>query len=94
MFRGKYKSKDEYGKPILYQRGDIILDQGKIYVCEKTTNLSPIQEKVSWKFSAVSNPFKGTNPPLNPVENQLWISDSGVQYVYYKDSDGYQWIST
>lgn len=94
MFKGKYKSKNQYGQPILYQKGDVILNQGKLFECLVTTNFSPLQEPKSWLMTNSSNAYSGSSPPLNPIENQLWISDSGIQYVYYKDTDGYQWIAT
>ena len=94
MFKGKYKIKDEYGNPVFYQRGDVVLDQGKVFSCTESTNFSPLQQPNNWMITNISNPFNGTNPPLNPVENQIWISDSGIQYVYFKDSNGYQWIQT
>jgi len=94
MFRGKYKSKNVFGDNILYSRGDVILDQGKVYECVETTSGSPIQFPKKWKITAISNPFQGPTPPINPIENQIWISDSGVQYIYFKDPNGYQWIET
>ena len=94
MFRGKYKTKDQYGQPIFYQKGDVVLDQGKVFSCKISTNFSPFQQPESWNVTAISNPFHGVNPPLNPIENQIWVADTGIQYIYFKDSNGYQWIET
>jgi hypothetical protein len=94
MFRGKYKTKDEYGQPILYSRGDVVLDQGKVYQCTETTVYSPLQNPNQWKITGVDHPLTGSNPPIKPIENQTWISDSGNQYIYYKDGNGFQWIET
>jgi hypothetical protein len=94
MFRGKYKTKNQYGQPIFYQKGDAVLDQGKVYSCLVSTNFSPLQQPTSWKITDISNPYGGANSPINPIENQIWISDSGISYIYYKDSNGYQWIET
>ena len=92
MFRGQYTPQNSSGTPFVYSKGDDVLFQGKIYSCSYTTSLSPIQEPKSWKITGLSENYSGSNPPLNPIENQIWISDSGKEYVYYKDSDGYQWI--
>jgi hypothetical protein len=94
MFRGNYKPKDASGNPILYSRGDVVLDQGKVFQCTQTTSGSPILFPERWKVTAVSNPFHGPNPPISPIENQIWVSDSGVQYIYFKDPNGYQWVET
>jgi hypothetical protein len=94
MFRGNYKPKNDVGQPILYSRNDVVVYQGKVYECVDTTIDSPLQNLSKWKITATSQPVISDNPPLKPIENQIWISTSGRQYVYYKDVNGYQWIET
>jgi hypothetical protein len=94
MFKGQFKFKNSNGTSLIYKKGDVVVDQGRMYQCSRTTQKSPQQDKYSWFNTGLSEPYKGTNPPINPVENQLWINDSGVMYVWFKDSNGYQWIST
>jgi hypothetical protein len=36
----------------------------------------------------------GSQPPILPKENQIWVSDAGNQYIYYFDGNSYQWIET
>ena len=39
--------------------------------------------------------FTGTVPPSNPIEGQLWYNTiTGVNYIYYTDSNSSQWVST
>ena len=45
------------------------------------------------KFLNLSEPFRGTDAPVNPKENQIWINDDGNKYVYFYDGDTYQWIA-
>jgi hypothetical protein len=92
MFRGKYKSVDSLGSPILYSKGDGILYQGKIYNCLNTTTSSPTQSPENWNVTGISNLYASEEAPIKPIENQMWVSPAGRQYVYYKDADGYQWI--
>jgi hypothetical protein len=94
MFRGNYKSKNEVGQPILYAKGDVVIDQGKAYECLETTVDSPIQSPFKWKVTGLAHPQTSANPPLKPIENQSWLDTSGKQYIYYKDSNGSQWIET
>lgn len=94
MFKGIYKSKDNLGQPVLYSRGDSVLNQGIIYKCLDSTTLSPFQAPKSWESTGVGRAYTSGTPPLNPSENQIWITDGGVQYVYYTDSNGSQWIET
>ena len=38
--------------------------------------------------------YVGNNPPLNPVEGELWWnSTKGELYVYYDDGDSQQWVA-
>jgi hypothetical protein len=93
MFKGQFKFKNSTGVPITYNNGDTVVYQGKIYTSNKTTQQSPLQAPKDWSYNNLTEPYKGTNPPVNPKENQLWISDSGVMYIYFYDGNSYQWIS-
>lgn len=93
MYKGQFKFKNSNGSPFMYKKGDVVVDQGRMYLCKRSTGNSPQQDKYSWTNTGLSEPFRGTNPPINPVENQLWINDSGTMYIYYKDSDSFQWIA-
>jgi hypothetical protein len=92
MYRGSFKFKNANGTPQTYKRGDIVTSQGRLFLCKKLTTQSPLQDKRSWQTTGLSEPFQGANPPINPIENQLWINGSGKMYVWYKDTNGFQWI--
>ena len=94
MFRGKFKFSVANGNKCIYSNGDVVLYQGKVYKSKATTNKSPLQSPKEWEYITLSEPFRGTNPPVNPKENQLWVSDDGVTYIYFYDGNSYQWIST
>ena len=85
MFRGNFKFNSANGNKLMYSNGDVVLHQGKLYKSRATTQNSPLQAPKDWEFIALSEPFRGTNPPANPKENQIWISDDGVSYVYFYD---------
>lgn len=94
MFRGKYQAKTSNGSPIYYAKGDLVVYQGKVYECLSNTEQSPLQKPDSWKYSYTTEPHQSDNPPLNPKENQIWVSGNGRTFIYYKDVDGFQWIET
>jgi hypothetical protein len=94
MFKGQFKFKNATGVPYTYSNGDVVVYDGKVYKALTTTQLSPLQGTKDWIFLNLSQPYKGTNPPVNPKENQFWISDDGIMYVYFYDGNSYQWIST
>jgi len=93
MFRGQFKFTNSTGVPITYNNGDIVYYQGRIYKSNKTTQQSPLQSPKDWSYTNTTEPYRGTNPPANARENQLWIADTGVLYVYFYDGNSYQWIS-
>lgn len=92
MLKGKFKFLNSNGIPQTYVNGDIVSYQGKIYKATQSTQQSPLQDPSSWIYLNNSEPYKGSSPPVNPKENQIWISDSGLNYIYYFDGDSYQWI--
>lgn len=77
-----------------YVRGDIVVYQGKVYECTSNTTQSPLQNSNSWSLTGLSETYSGSNPPINPVENQSWLGDNGKLYIWLKDSNGYQWVQT
>ena len=94
MFRGKYKYRNSSGFDLIYSKDDVVLYQGKVYQSVKTTQQSPLQAPQDWKYVSLSEPYKGSVPPINPKENQIWVSDSAITYIYFYDGNGYQWIAT
>lgn len=92
MFRGQFKFKNANGTPYTYKKGDVVVDQGKMYSCSRITNKSPMQDKSSWKGTGLTEPYYGVEPPVNPIENQLWLNSAGKMYIWYKDPNGFQWI--
>lgn len=94
MFKGQYKSKSENGQPVLYSKGDVVIEQGKVYECLETTIESPLQSSIKWKITGLDHPITKSSPPIKPIENQTWLSTDGKQYIYYKDLNGSQWIET
>ena len=88
----QYTFKSVNGSSITYNRGDTVTSQGRFYKCLKSTTQSPIQDKSNWAITGVTEPFKGSVPPIKPLENQLWVADTGVLYIWYKDSNGFQWV--
>jgi hypothetical protein len=93
MFRGQFQPNTATGSPYTYANGDIIVHQGKLYKSLRVTQQSPLQAPTDWSYLNSTQIYRGTNPPVNPKENQLWINDDGNQYVYFYDGDSYQWIS-
>ena len=93
MFKGNYKFKNNQGTPVFYNNGDIVVHQGRLYRSNITTQQSPLQSPQSWTFLNSTEEYRGTNPPANPKENQMWIADTGINYIYYYDGDTYQWIA-
>ena len=93
MFRGQFKFKSPNGSSLTYNIGDIVIDQGRAYECKKATTRSPLQDQSSWSLTGMTEPFKGDLPPVSPVENQMWMSSSGILYMWFKDSNGFQWIA-
>ena len=92
MFRGTYQQKNSKGIIVSYSIGDSVLEQGGLYECIKPTSTSPVQAKNSWKFVGLTEIFKNDTPPVNPIPNQIWLSTSGSQYIWYGDEDGFQWV--
>jgi hypothetical protein len=92
MFRGQFKFKTTNGTPYEYNIGDVVIEQGRAYECKKSTTSSPLQDSASWSYTGLIETFKGSRPPVKAIENQIWLSDNGVLYIYYKDVDGFQWV--
>jgi hypothetical protein len=88
----QYTSKNVNGSTVIYNRNDTVTNQGRLYKCLKATPLSPLQDKSNWAFAGMSEIFKGSVPPIKPVESQLWLADTGVMYTWYKDINGFQWV--
>jgi hypothetical protein len=93
MYKGNFKFKNSNGSKIRYLRGDLVVDQGRVYSCLKTTTNSPIQDKKSWSPTGLVEPYYGSEPPVNPIQNQLWIDENGKSYTWFKDTNGFQWVS-
>jgi len=92
MFRRQFQFKQTNASNAVYNIGDIVINQGRAYECKKITSSTPLQDEKSWRFTGLLETFKGTNPPVKPVANQLWLSDSGTLYIWYGDQDGFQWV--
>lgn len=93
MFLGQFKFNSSNGSPKTYNLGDVVINQGRVYECKKSTVKSPTQDSGSWTPTGLTEIYNGENPPTKPVQNQLWVDGNGIMYVYYKDSDGFQWIA-
>ena len=88
----QYTAKNINGSPVTYNRNDTVTNQGRFYKCLKTTTQSPLQDKSNWAFTGTTEIYKNSIPPIKPLENQLWLADTGVLYTWYKDSNGFQWV--
>jgi len=88
----RYTFKSINGSRITYNRGDNVTNQGRFYKCLKATNQSPLQNKANGALTGMSETFKGSSPPIKPLENQLWMADTGKLYIWYKDISGFQWV--
>ena len=66
----QYTFKSVNGSRITYNRGDTVTSQGRFYKCLKPTNQSPLQNKANWALTGMSETFKGSVPPIKPLENQ------------------------
>lgn len=93
MFRGQFKFNSSQGNKYTYTKGDVVIYEGKLYQSKATTKKSPLQYPSNWTFLNVGEPYRGTYPPANAKENQIWINDDGNKYIYFYDGDTYQWIS-
>lgn len=93
MFKGQFKFNNSSGVPYTYSNGDIVVHQGKLYKNNRTTNYSPLQSPNDWTFLNTTQIYKGSNAPVNAKENQVWISDNGISYIYFYDGNSYQWIA-
>ena len=93
MYRGTFKPQNALGVEAIYTPNDIVTYQGKLYRCNRVNKKSPLQDPSSWTYLNSTEPYKGSNPPVNPKENQIWISDSGISYIYFYDGNSYQWIA-
>ena len=94
MFRGQFKFKTASGKPLTYNNGDVVVYDGKVYQSNTITQMSPLQSSKDWTYVSLTEPYRGTNPPVDPKENQIWVADNGVTYIYFNDGNSSQWIST
>lgn len=94
MFKGQYKFATSTGFPVTYAKSDVVVYQGKVYQALNSTQKNPLQSPESWNFIRVTEPVMGSQPPILPKENQIWVSDAGNQYIYYFDGNSYQWIET
>jgi hypothetical protein len=94
MFKGNFKLKNSYGKPITYNRGDIVIYQGKLYECKLITQKTPFQQPLNWSFTGCTELIQSSDPPLNPKVGQMWSDLDGNMYIWYQDNDGFQWIQT
>lgn len=93
MFKGNFKFKNASGFPITYSKNDVVLYHGKVYRSKKTTQKCP-QDNLTWEFVSLTEPYYGSLPPINPKQNQIWLSDSGKMYSYTYDGSSYQWVET
>jgi hypothetical protein len=93
MFKGQFKFTNAVGSPSTYSNGDVVVHQGKLYQASKLTQKSPLQSPKDWVYLKATETFKGTNPPINPKENQIWVNDDGISYLYFYDGNSYQWIA-
>lgn len=91
MYKGEYTSTNVNGLTEKYQVKDVVLFEGKLYEAVKQTNLSPFQDKESWKFIKIGSIFVSDSPPIEPVEGQQW-ERNGIVYTYYFDNDNYSWV--
>ena len=87
-----YTTKSVNGSTVTYNRGETVTSQGRLYKCLKTTTQSPLQNKLNWSFTGTTTIYKNSVPPIKPLENQLWLADTGVLYTWYKDVNGFQWV--
>jgi hypothetical protein len=93
MFKGNFKFKNSTGFPITYTKNDVVVYHGKVYQSKKTTQNCP-QDNSSWEYLSITEPYYGSQPPVNPKVNQFWVSNFGIMYVYTYDGSSYQWIET
>jgi len=92
MYRGIFQFKNTSGVPVTYNVNDFVLFQGRQYMCLETTQQSPLQNPDTWKYTGINEPYTNANPPVNPKENQTWISTDGKSYIWLKDPNGFQWV--
>lgn len=98
--KGKYRTYDENGVLISYQKGDVVYYGGKTYVANKNlTETSPAHgENGGWSLlsggSGSVQFYWGSTSPLNPNIGDEWFNiTTGKTYKYFSDGDTEQWVN-
>ena len=97
-FRGNYKFSDETGLPITYQRGDLVINNSRLYAASKTiSGISPeVGEREGWvMMGKAQNFFNDNTVPFAAKVGDEWMdSGTGRVYKYIQDDNGKHWVET
>jgi hypothetical protein len=98
-FVGTFEIKNSQGKPIVYNKGDVVEKEGRKYIASRRVEgMSPEHgEKAGWKKldeNRMESFSYSISPPEKSVHGDEWIdSDSGKLYRYIKNDNGIsQWV--
>jgi|11BtaG_2_1085332.scaffolds.fasta_scaffold18165_3 hypothetical protein len=93
---GKYKSVNEVGISITYNKGDMVSINGEYYICKNSnTSSNPmLGESSGWvKFSETQVFFSSKTEPFISKEGDEWLNlNSGVRYKRVIDNNGNHWV--
>tara|TARA_Y100000004_G_scaffold178638_1_gene221409 strand:+ start:356 stop:694 length:339 start_codon:yes stop_codon:yes gene_type:complete len=94
-YRGDFKLSDKRGIPVLYERGDIVLYEGKTFIAnEVVSGVFPSFDKNRvWYCLAGSSIFVQSTTPIGSDSGDEWFNTTtGKLYRYLKDGSGEQWV--
>ncbi|HAW80239.1 MAG TPA: hypothetical protein DCX27_11345 [Balneola sp.] len=94
-YRGEFRINDTKGSHLLYDRGDIVLYEGKTHIAnENVSGVFPAFDKETrWYCLAGNSVFIQKETPLGGNGGDEWFNSStGKTYRYLKDSSGEQWV--
>ena len=94
-YRGEFKNNDKRGTPILYDRGDIVLHEGKTFIANKKVSgiYPPFDKEDRWYCLAGNAIYVQENLPLGAKAGDEWFTTStGKLYRYLQDGSGEQWV--
>ena len=94
-YRGDFRVNDKRGNHILYDRGDIVLYEGKTFIANKmVSGVFPSFDKEDrWYCLAGNSIFVQQTTPIGNSSGDEWFNTStGKIYRYLKDGSGEQWV--
>ena len=94
-YRGEFRIADTKGSHITYDRGDIVLYEGKTFIANKVVSgkFPSFDKDDFWYCLAGNSIYIQEETPLGANSGDEWFSSStGKTYRYLKDGSGEQWV--